>query len=341
MSALAGSAYWLPLICAAVLGFAVAMYIVLDGFDLGIGILFPFFPREIDRDQMMNSVAPFWDGNETWLILGGTGLFVLFPHAYAVVMPALYVPLITMLLALVFRGVAFEFRWVAKPHHRKWDIAFSAGSIVAALCQGFMLGGLLGGTRVEQGHFTGGPFDWLTPFTLVCGLGLVVGYALLGATWLVLKMSGNLERRARASGRVLLVGVLGFIVLVSVWTPLEFERIGARWFSWPNILYLSPVPLATAFFAVVCWRGLARTRFMFSPFYSAGGLFVLAYIGLVISMMPYLVPPAITVWNAAAAPSSQRFVLIGIAILLPFILGYTVFVYYTFRGKVRADEGYH
>jgi cytochrome bd ubiquinol oxidase subunit II len=341
MTALTGSDYWLPLICAAVLGFAVAMYIVLDGFDLGIGILFPFFPREIDRDQMMNSVAPFWDGNETWLILGGTGLFVMFPHAYAVVMPALYVPLITMLLALVFRGVAFEFRWVAKPHHRKWDIAFSSGSIVAALCQGFMLGGLLGGTRVEQGHFAGGPFDWLTPFTLLCGLGLVVGYAFLGATWLVMKMSGNLERRARRSGRVLLVGVLGFIVLVSVWTPLEFERIGARWFSWPNVLYLSPVPLATAFFAVVCWRGLARTRFMFSPFYSACGLFVLAYIGLVISMMPYLVPPSLTVWNAAAAPSSQRFVLIGIAILLPFILGYTVFVYYTFRGKVRADEGYH
>jgi cytochrome bd ubiquinol oxidase subunit II len=341
MTLLTGAAYWLPLICAAVIGFAVAMYIVLDGFDLGLGILFPFFPREIDRDQMMNSVAPFWDGNETWLVLGGTGLFVTFPRAYAVIMPALYVPLIAMLLALVFRGVAFEFRWVAKPHHRKWDVAFSAGSIVAALCQGFMLGGLLSGTRIEQGHFAGGPFDWLTPFTLLCGLGLVVGYALLGATWLVMKTAGTVERRARRSARVLLIGVLAFIVLVSVWTPLKFERIAARWFSWPNLLYLSPVPLATAVFAVACWRGLLRTRFMFSPFYSAVALFMIAYIGLVISTMPYLVPPDITVWDAAAAPSSQRFVLIGIAILMPFILGYTVFVYYTFRGKVRADEGYH
>jgi cytochrome d ubiquinol oxidase subunit II len=341
MTALVGADYWLPVICAAVVGFAIAMYIVLDGFDLGIAILFPFFPRETDRDQMMNSVAPFWDGNETWLILGGTGLFVTFPHAYAVVMPALYVPLITMLLALVFRGVAFEFRWVAKPHHKKWDIAFSVGSTVAALCQGFMLGGLIGGTRVSQGHFAGGPFDWLTPFSLLCGLGLLVGYALLGATWLVMKTGGTLERRARRSAHLLLIGMLGFIVVVSIWTPLEFAPIAARWFSWPNLLYLSPVPLATVFFAGVCWRGLARTRIFFSPFYSAVALFVISYLGLVISMVPFLVPPSITVWDAAAAPSSQRFVLIGMAILVPFILGYTVFVYYTFRGKVRADEGYH
>jgi len=341
MSTLAGSAYWLPVICAAVIAFSIAMYVVLDGFDLGLGILFAFFPEESDRDQMMNSVAPFWDGNETWLILGGTGLFVLFPHAYAVIMPALYVPLFSMLLALVFRGVAFEFRWVAKPHHRKWDIAFSAGSIVATLCQGFMLGGLLGGTRVAAGQFAGGAFDWLTPFSLVCGLGLLVGYALLAATWLVMKPSLSLERRARRSARLLLVGLVGFIILVSVWTPLEFPGVAQRWFSWPNILYLSPVPVATAFFAITCWRGLAGSRFFFSPFYKAVALFVLAFVGLLISTMPYLVPPAITIWDAAGAPSSQRFVLIGVAILVPFILGYTVFVYYHFRGKVRADEGYH
>jgi cytochrome bd ubiquinol oxidase subunit II len=341
MNELVGAAYWLPLISGGVIALAIAMYIVLDGFDLGLGILFFFFPRETDRDQMMNSVAPFWDGNETWLILGGTGLFVTFPHAYAVVMPALYVPLVAMLLALVFRGVAFEFRWVAKPHHRKWDIAFAVGSLVATLCQGFMLGGLLGGTKVEHGQFAGGAFDWLTPFALLCGLGLVVGYALLAATWLVLKMTGTVERRARRMARVLLLGMLAFIVVVSIWTPLQFERIGARWFAWPNILFLAPVPAATALFAWACWRGLARSRFIFSPFYSAVALFVIAYIGLVISTYPYIVPPAMTVWDAAAAPSSQRFVLIGIAILLPFILGYTIFVYYTFRGKVRADEGYH
>src|SRR3954470_8697890 len=177
---LSGVAFWLPLACAAVVAIAVALYVILDGFDLGIGILFPFFPRESDRDRMMNTVAPFWDGNETWLILGGNGLFVAFPVAYAIVMPAMYVPLIGMLLALVFRGVAFEFRWVAKPHHRKWDIAFAAGSTVAALCQGFMLGGLLNGIHVLDRQFAGGPFDWLTPFSLMCGVGLVVGYALLG-----------------------------------------------------------------------------------------------------------------------------------------------------------------
>src|ERR1700742_4717544 len=193
-AALTGSAYWLPLICAGIIGLAVAMYVVLDGFDLGVGILFPYFPEEIQRDQTMNSVAPFWDGNETWLVLGGTGLLVAFPFAYAVIMSALYVPLITMLLALVFRGVAFEFRWVAKPHHRKWDRAFAAGSTVAAFSQGTMVGGLLNGFKVEGGQFAGGSLDWLSPFSVMCGVGLVVGYALIGACWLVMKTAGGVEK---------------------------------------------------------------------------------------------------------------------------------------------------
>src|ERR1700733_887965 len=340
MSALTGSAYWLPLICAAVLGFAVAMYIVLDGFDLGIGILFPFFPREIDRDQMMNSVAPFWDGNETWLILGGTGLFVMFPHAYAVVMPALYVPIIAMLLALVFRGVAFEFRWVAKPHHRKWDIAFAAGSTVAAFCQGLMLGGLLSGIRVDGNHFGGGAFDWFNPFSLMCGVGLVVGYAFLGACWLIMKTVEGVEQIARRLARPLCIVFLVFIVIVSVWTPLEFERIAARWFSTPNMYYLAPIPLLTLALAVTSWRGISGTH-PSRAFFGAVGLFVVAFIGLVISTMPYLVPPTITLWQAAAAPKSQGFILAGMSFMVPVILGYTVFVYRTFRGKVRPGEGYH
>ncbi|MDB6046161.1 MAG: appB [Gammaproteobacteria bacterium] len=335
-----GMMYWLPVISAAVIGFAVAMYVILDGFDLGVGILFPYFPQEAQRDQMMNSVAPFWDGNETWLVLGGTGLLVAFPFAYAVIMPALYAPLIAMLLALVFRGVAFEFRWIAKPHHRKWDIAFAAGSAVAAFCQGLMLGGLIRGIRVTGDHFGGGVLDWLSPFSLMCGVGLVEGYALLGACWLVMKTAGGVEQQARRYARPLFVVFMAFIVLVSVWTPLEFERIARRWFSWPNILYLSPVPLLTVFLAVSCYRGLSGRRPTVA-FYSAVGLFVVAFIGLVISTLPYLVPPNITLWQAAAAPESQAFILIGMSVLIPIILGYTVFVYYTFRGKVRPGEGYH
>ncbi len=337
---LSAAGYWLPVISAGVIGLAVAMYVVLDGFDLGVGILFPWFPEETQRDQTMNSVAPFWDGNETWLVLGGTGLLVAFPFAYAVVMPALYVPVIAMLLALVFRGVAFEFRWVAKPNHRPWDLAFTAGSTVAAFCQGLMLGGLLGGTRVEGDHFGGTTFDWLSPFSVMCGFGLVAGYAFLGACWLVMKTSGGVEQIARRIARPLFVVFLLFILVVSVWTPLAFERVATRWFSMPNLLYLSPVPLMTVALAVLCWRGI-RGRHPSMAFYSAVGLFVVAFIGLVISTMPYLVPPALTIWQAAAAPKSQGFILAGMAVMIPVILGYTVFVYHTFRGKVRPGEGYH
>jgi cytochrome d ubiquinol oxidase subunit II len=337
---LTGYPYWLPLIATGVVGLAVALYVILDGFDLGIGILFPFYPREIDRDQMMNSVAPFWDGNETWLVLGGTWLLVAFPLAYSIIAPALYVPLITMLLALVFRGVAFEFRWVAKPHHRKWDISFAAGSTVAAFAQGTMVGGLLNGFRVQSGQFAGGPLDWLTPFSLMCGFGLVVGYALTGSCWLVMKTTGDVEVQARRQAKPLLVWLFAFIVLISIWTPLQFERVAERWFAGQHLLYLSPVPLITAFLAVSCWRGLSGHHPTVA-FYSAIGLFIVAFIGLAISTLPYLAPPSITLWQAAASPSSQTFMLVGTTVLVPFVLGYTVFVYYTFRGKIRPGEGYH
>jgi cytochrome bd ubiquinol oxidase subunit II len=339
-SQLTGLALWLPLICAGVVALAVGMYVVLDGFDLGMGILFPFFPREVERDQMMNSVAPFWDGNETWLILGGNGLFVAFPMAYAIIMPALYIPLIVMLLALVFRGVAFEFRWVAKPRHRKWDISFAAGSIIAAFAQGVMLGGILDGIRVENRQFAGGPFDWLSPFTLMCGFGLIAGYALIGACWLQLKTVGEIEKDARRFARLLLMALIAFIILVSVWTPFEFQRVADRWFAWPNAAYLAPVPVITALLAFGCWRGI-HTQHSVSSFWCAVGLFVVALFGIAVSCFPYVVPPEITLWDAAAAPDSQIFLLIGTAVLLPVILGYTAFVYYTFRGKLKAGEGYH
>jgi cytochrome d ubiquinol oxidase subunit II len=335
-----GVEFTVPVVWALLIGTAVALYIVLDGFDLGLGILFPFFRSESERDLMMNSVAPFWDGNETWLILGGGGLWVAFPKAYAIIMPALYLPVIAMLLALVFRGVAFEFRWVAKPRHRKWDVAFAGGSTVAAFMQGVVLGGLLQGITVADGQFAGGPLDWLTPFALLCGCGVVSGYALLAATWLLMKTEGPVEQKARRMAPALLLVLLVFVAGVSLWTPIAIERIAARWFTTPNLYYLMPVPLLTAFLAWWCWRGIVTDRSA-QPFLSAVGIFMLAYSGLVISNAPWLVPPSITIWDAAAHISSQVFMLIGTTLLLPMVLGYTVFVFWVFRGKLKPGEGYH
>jgi len=330
----------LPLIWAGVIGTAVALYVILDGFDLGVGILFPFARSEKERDQMISSIAPFWDGNETWLVLGGGGLWVAFPRAYATIMSALYLPVIVMLLALVFRGVAFEFRTVAETSKRYWNFAFTAGSALAAICQGVILGGLIQGIKVESGAFAGGPFDWATPFALLCGLGVLAGYGLLGAAWLVMKTDGDVAERARGQAKLLLLVVLGFMAAVSLWTPFAFERIAARWFSTPNIYYLWPVPLITAITALALWRWIDAGREI-PPFLAAIALFLLGYAGIVISVFPYLVPPTLTIWDTAAAPASQAFMLVGTLALMPVILGYVVFVYWIFRGKVRQGEGYH
>jgi cytochrome d ubiquinol oxidase subunit II len=255
-------------------------------------------------------------------------------------MPELYIPVIVMLLALVFRGVAFEFRTVAQSSKQYWNLAFTGGSLLAALAQGAVLGGLIQGIRVENGAFAGGPFDWATPFALLCGLGLAAGYALLGATWLVMKTEGELAARARRQAYVLLLAVLVFMGAVSLYTPLAIERIAARWFSTPNIFWLWPVPIVTALVAWALWRALEAGREML-PFLAAITLFLLGYLGLVISSFPYIVPPALTIWDTAASPSSQLFMLVGTAIMLPIILGYTSYAYWLFRGKVRAGEGYH
>ena len=331
---------YLPDIWAILIAVAVVMYVVLDGFDLGIGILLPFRKSQADRDLTVDTVAPFWDGNETWLVLGGGGLWVAFPQAYAVIMPANYLPIIVMLLALIFRGVSFEFRVVSRPGHRWWDIAFAAGSIIAAFAQGVVLGSLIQGITVVDGAFAGGPFDWLSPFSLLCGVGVVAGYALLGATWLIARTEGTIQAESRAHARVLLVLVLGFIAAVSLWTPLAVDRIAERWFSTPNIWFLWPVPIVTALVALFAWRGLARQS-EYAPFIGSIVLFLLCYLGLAISTYPYIVPPSITIREAAAVPESQMFTLIGVVFMLPVILGYTVFVYWTFRGKVRPGEGYH
>ncbi len=333
---------YLPVIWAILIAVAVAMYVILDGFDLGIGVLFPFARKEAERDQMMNSVAPFWDGNETWLVLGGGGLWVAFPKAYAVIMPAFYLPVIVMLLALIFRGVSFEFRFVSKPRHELWDAAFFAGSTIAAFAQGVILGGLIQGVTVVNGQYAGGPFDWATPFALLCGVGLVVGYALLGSTWLIAKTDGAVQARARGQARALLIAVLVLIAAVSLWTPLGFERIAERWFSTPNIFFLWPVPLVTVALGWLVWGGLNSGREVV-PFIGVVGLFVLSFLGLAISTFPYLVPPTLTVWDTAAVPDSQIFTLIGVIFLLPVILAYIVFVYWTFRAKVSvgSEGAYH
>ena len=276
--------WYLPVIWAGLIGTAVAMYVILDGFDLGIGILFPFAADDRQRDQMMATVAPFWDGNETWLILGGGGLLVAFPRAYAVIMPALYLPVIVMLLALVFRGVAFEFRTVSRS--KTWlDVAFTAGSTLAAFAQGVMLGGLIQGVKVANGAYAGGPLDWATPFAFLCGFAVIAGYGLLGATWLMLKTEGPVAARARGQAKILLLAVLVFMGAVSLWTPLAEPRIAARWFSTPNIYYLWPVPAVTALVAYTCWRWIGK-GYEAPPLLATIALFLLGYLGLVISNFP-------------------------------------------------------
>lgn len=331
--------WYLPVIWAGLIGTAVAMYVILDGFDLGVAILYPSTRREEDRDIMMNSVAPFWDGNETWLVLGGGGLWVAFPQAYSIIMPALYLPVIGMLLALVLRGVSFEFRWVAKPQHRFWDLAFKGGSIAAALLQGVILGGLLQGIEVQDGQYAGGAFDWLTPFSIFVGLSVVAGYALLGATWLIMRTTGSVQELSRRLAPRLLLAVMVAMAVISLWTPLAIDRVAGRWFSTPNIYVLWPIPVGAALVALGIWRAIEQRREVV-PFIGTIMLFLLGYIGIIISTFPYLVPPDLTIWDTAATPASLIFFLIGTVFFLPLVLGYTAFVYWVFRGKVVAEEGY-
>jgi cytochrome bd ubiquinol oxidase subunit II len=331
----------LPLIWAFIIAFAVFVYVVMDGFDLGLGILYPLFPEKTDRDVIMNSVAPVWDGNETWLVLGGGGLMAAFPLAYAVLMPALYTPMVAMLIGLIFRGVAFEFRWrTTQGERNRWDLAFTGGSLLAALAQGIALGAILQGVHVEGRHYAGGWWDWLTPFSLLTGLALVVGYSLLGATWLVLKTEGGLRDKAYQLSSSLLYAMLGAIVAVSVATPFLHVQYTERWFSWPNIILTAPVPIAVAAVSAQLQRSLAN-KWDIQPFFLSLALFALSYAGLGISIYPYVAPQSITIWQAASPPSSQLFMLVGVAVLIPLILGYTAWAYWVFRGKVRAESGYH
>jgi len=322
------------------LGSAVFFYVLLDGFDLGVGILYGFAPDREARNLLMNSIAPVWDGNETWLVLGGVGLMAAFPLAFAIIIPAVYFPILVMLLALVFRGVAFEFRFRDAEHVTFWDRAFHYGSATATFAQGVVLGAFIQGFKVDGRHFVGHSFDCIMPFSLLTGAALVFGYGLLGAGWLILKTEGTLQERARMQGRWCLAGVLAAIAIVSLWTPFMDADIARRWFSWPNIAFLSPVPIITAVLAFVEWRAL-NNRSEAAPFAAAVGLFVMSYLGIAISLWPMIVPHRYTLWQAASAPATQTFLLLGTLFLLPVILMYTGWSYWVFRGKVRADIGYH
>ncbi|MEN0614906.1 cytochrome d ubiquinol oxidase subunit II [Klebsiella indica] len=332
----------LSVIWFVIIVFAILMYIVMDGFDLGIGMLFSVTRDVADRDVMVNSVAPVWDGNETWLVLGGAGLFGAFPLAYAVIIDALTIPLTLMLIGLIFRGVAFEFRFNATPSHRPfWDIAFMGGSILATFTQGMVVGAVINGFAVSDRHFSGEMFDWLTPFTLFCGLGLCIAYALLGASWLVMKSENSLHRNMRVIARGLLLALLIVIAGISIWTPLTQPAIAERWFSLPDLFFLLPVPLLVASLSAWLWRTLHNSTSHLLPFVLTLGLIFLGFGGLGISIWPHIIPPGITLWQAAAPPQSQGFMLVGALLILPVILGYTFWSYYVFRGKVQHGEGYH
>ena len=338
----------LPLIWAAILIFAVFMYLLLDGFDLGIGIMFPFAPRDEDRDVMMNSVAPVWDGNETWLVLGGGGLFAAFPKAYAALMPAIYMPVGFMLISLIFRGVAFEFRFSSHGVLRRfWDQAFHLGSIGAAFSQGLILGSMVQGIELLDGRYAGGMFDWLTPFSFFTGCALVWGYGLMGSTFLIIKTQGELLNWSRKMAMVATVMVVICLGIVSLWVPLLDAVAAERWgidyphINWSTLLPLVPIPIITGITIWHLMRSIFNETAVYKPFVCCVLIFALSYFGLLVSFFPYIVPYSLTINDAAAAANSQAFLLVGALFLLPVILGYTVYVYWVFRGKTDVNAGYH
>ncbi|WP_371180643.1 cytochrome d ubiquinol oxidase subunit II [Xanthomonas sacchari] len=331
----------LPVIWFGVIGFGVLMYVLLDGFVLGLGILAPFAEDEDQLDLMMNTAAPIWDGNETWLVLGGAGLLAAFPKAYAVMLSALYLPVLLMLIALVFRGVAFEFRFKARTSKYLWGWAFALGSLCAAFWQGVILGALVEGMPLQDGKYLGGVLGWFSPFSMLTGAAVVFGYALLGGSWLILKTEGPMQRVARTLTRPLVLVVVVFMGLVSAWLPFLDSRIMARWFHDGNFWWLSPVPLLVLVNALALWRAAMAQGRDARPFVLTLCFFVLGFFGLVLGIWPNIVPPGLSIWEAASPPSSQGFVLVGLAVLLPVILGYTAWSYRVFRGKITADTGYH
>ena len=330
----------LAFIWAGLIAIAVLAYVLLDGFDLGIGILFPFLKDRAERHLAMNTIAPVWDGNETWLVLGGGGLFAVFPLAYGIVMPALYPLIIAMLLGLIFRGVAFEFVHRTRRMQGFWEFGFWAGSLTASIAQGMALGTLVQGITINGRSYGGGNWDWFTPFSLLTAVALVVGYAMLGATWLIMKTEGETLARARRFAKPLGFALLALIGAVSLVTPLLRPEYLARWFGWPSGAYSAVVPLLLAGAAWALWTGLRDNR-AYRPFLATVAIFVLSFAGLGVSFYPHLIPPSLTIAEAAAPEKSLAFLLVGAVVLIPMILIYTGYSYWVFRGKVRHGEHYH
>jgi cytochrome bd ubiquinol oxidase subunit II len=331
----------LPSIWMAILCFNITLYVLLDGFSLGVGILFPWAHKEDDRSLMMASVAPVWDGNQTWLVGGGAALFAAFPKAFNLLGTVLYVPLMIMLLALVFRGVAFEFRFkAARP--QVWSLAFTVGSTVAALCQGMILGTFVQGFQFDGLQLLAGPLGFISPFSIVTGIGVVLAYALLGSSWLIYKSEGTLQKWARERARLLLPLVLLTIALVCLWTPIAIPEIRSRWFDWPNPILLSPIPIWTGVIAFVLWRLLRSDKWHDAlPFACCIGLYLMTLVGLAVSLWPFIVPRSFAYWQVAAPDDSLMFTLVGVLLIVPVILVYTAHAYYVFRGKVRLEDAYH
>jgi len=323
-----------------ILGFGIFLYVLLDGFDLGVGLLFGFAQDSRSRRLIINSIAPIWDGNETWLVLSSMGLLAAFPLVFAILIPALYFPILLMLLGLVFRGAAFELRERDDEKQRFWDHAFFAGSALAAFSQGVVIGAFIQGFKVDGRQFSGSSFDCFTLFTIMTGVALLFGYGLLGAGWLILKTENELQMWARRQANKCLLGVILAFTVVSIWTPLQDGGVARRWFSWPNMLYLAPVPACTGLLAIAELRAIRNASSRAAAFLLAIGLFIVAYMGVGISFWPMVIPHHYTLWQAAAGPSTQVFLLVGLAFLLPIILMYTAWSYWVFRGKVRADIGY-
>lgn len=331
----------LPLIWAGLIATAIFLYVLLDGFDLGIGVIFPFAPSDKCRNRMMNSIAPFWDGNETWLVLGGGGLFAAFPLAYSILLPAFYIPIIVMLLGLIMRGVAFEFRFKSSDKSRHvWDKFFHFGSLFAAFSQGVILGAFVKGVQIEGRHFSGGPFDWISGFSVMTGFAVVCGYALLGSTWLVMKTEDQTQEWARRVASYVLGFVALFIAIVSITVPFINAAIKDFWFSVPNIFYLAPIPSITGLMFLLAWHDLNSKVAEYRPFLLSIGIFFMAYVGLIVSLYPWIIPFKYNIWQAAAEGPGLTFMLIGVVPLLPLILGYTAYCYYIFRGKTSHEHTY-
>lgn len=334
----------LPLIWFLIIGFGLMMYIIMDGFDLGIGLLFPFIANRHERDLMVNTVAPVWDGNETWLVLSGVGLFAAFPMAYAIILTALYLPLVFMLCGLILRGVSFEFRFKATENHKHlWDHAFVIGSFIATFFQGVSLGAFIDGFKLQyQVHtlvFSGGSLDWLSPFSLFTGLGLVIAYALLGCTWLIMKTEADLQKKVIKIAKPILGLLILVIITVSIWTPVSHEAIAKRWFSLPNLFMLAPFPILAFSSAYLMLKKLQQNPHA-APFILTLVIIFSGYLGLAISLWPNILPN-ISMREVTAPEQSMGFALVGALFIIPFILVYTSWSYYVFRGKVNSNEGYH